>query len=103
VNYLDTHVVAWLYAGEFEKLSQAAAKGIHDDAPVISPMVILELQYLYDIGRAKAAATAIENVLTQKRLWDPFDRIIVAHAAANDAPLITKDERIRRHYKRAVW
>jgi len=34
---------------------------------------------------------------------DPFDRLIVAHAAANDARLLTKDEKIRRHYKRAVW
>ncbi len=27
----------------------------------------------------------------------------VAHARASDAPLITKDETIRRHYRRTVW
>ena len=25
------------------------------------------------------------------------------HARAGDAPLITKDEIIRRHYRRAIW
>jgi PIN domain nuclease of toxin-antitoxin system len=124
VIYLDTHVVTWLYAGEFEKLSKAAAKGIHGDAIFISPIVILELQYLYDIGRAREPAprvletlsrdiglsvcdlpfaAVVEQALHQKWVRDPFDRLIVAHAAANDAPLITKDEKIRRHYKRAIW
>ena len=122
--YLDTHVVVWLYAGEFYKLSKAATRGIHDDALFISPIVILELQYIYDIGRAREPApkvletlsrdiglavcdlpfaAVIEQALRQSRVRDPFDRLIVAHAAANDAPLITKDEKIRRHYKRAVW
>jgi PIN domain nuclease of toxin-antitoxin system len=124
VTYLDTHVVAWLYAGEFDKLSKAATKGIHDDLPFISPIVILELQYLYDIGRARAPApkvvetlaediglavcdlsfaTVVQQALHQKWVRDPFDRLIVAQAAANDAPLITRDEKIRRHYKRAIW
>jgi len=35
---------------------------------------------------------------------DPFDKIIVAHAWANDESLlITADENIREHYARAVW
>jgi PIN domain nuclease of toxin-antitoxin system len=124
VIYLDTHIVAWLYAGEFEKLSKAATKGIHGDAPFISPIVVLELQYLYDIGRASEPVSkvlealfreigltvcdlsfgvVVEHALHEKWVRDPFDRLIVAHAAANDAPLITRDEKIRRHYKRAVW
>jgi PIN domain nuclease of toxin-antitoxin system len=124
VTYLDTHVVAWLYAGEFGKLSKVATKGIHSDAPFISPIVVLELQYLYDIGRANEPAprvletlsrdiglsvcdlpfaSVVEQALHQKWVRDPFDRLIVAHAAANDAALITKDEKIRRHYKRAIW
>jgi PIN domain nuclease of toxin-antitoxin system len=124
VTYLDTHVVVWLYAGEFDNLSKAATKGIHGDALFISPMVILELQYLYNIGRAREPApkvlealardigltvcnlpfgVVVEQALHEKWVRDPFDRLIVAHAAANDAPLITRDEKIRRHYKRAVW
>jgi PIN domain nuclease of toxin-antitoxin system len=34
---------------------------------------------------------------------DPFDRLMVAHAAANRAALITRGEEIQRHYRRAVW
>lgn len=122
--YLDTHVVAWLYAGEFDNLSRVATKGIHGDALFISPIVILELQYLYDIGRAREPAprvletlsrdiglsvcdlpfaAVVEQALYEKWVRDPFDRLIVAHAAANSAALITKDEKIRRHYKRAIW
>ena len=124
MTYLDTHVVAWLYAGEFGKLSEAAAESIHENNPFISPIVMLELQYLYDIGRAKAPAprvletlakdiglslcslpfsAVVEQALRQTWVRDPFDRMIVAQASANEAPLITKDEKIRRHYKRAIW
>jgi PIN domain nuclease of toxin-antitoxin system len=124
VIYLDTHVVAWLYAGEFDKLSKVATKGIHNEAPFISPIVILELQYFYDIGRTREPAprvletlsrdiglsvcdlpfaAVVEQALHQNWVRDPFDRLIVAHAAANDAALITKDEKIRRHYKRGIW
>lgn len=124
VTYLDTHIVMWLYDGEVEKLSAAATAGIEDDDLVISPMVLLEIQYLHDLQRVRPAAVTVINQLSrdmglsvsrlpfalvvdhalhQKWVRDPFDRLIVAHASANDAPLITKDERIRRHYKRAIW
>jgi PIN domain nuclease of toxin-antitoxin system len=124
VTYLDTHVVAWLYGGELEKLSATAAEEIQKNDSLISPMVVLELQYLFEIGRATSPASTViealkrriglsvcelsfakvvEGALHQKWGRDPFDRLIVAHASANDAPLITKDEKIRRHYKRAVW
>ncbi|MGD0437801.1 MAG: PIN domain-containing protein [Bryobacteraceae bacterium] len=124
VIYLDTHVVGWLYGGELQKISKLAWDEINRGAPAISPIVILELQYLFEVGRAKAPASrvletlsrdmglsvcglpfgqVIESALSEKWTRDPFDRLIVAHASANDAPLITKDEKIRRHYKRAIW
>jgi PIN domain nuclease of toxin-antitoxin system len=34
---------------------------------------------------------------------DPVDRVVVATAKALDAQLVTKDEKIRAHYKRCVW
>jgi PIN domain nuclease of toxin-antitoxin system len=113
----------WLYEGA-GKLSRAALDRVRDDALFISPAVILELQFLYEIRRLSltgpklVAALAddiglgvcqlefqsvVDSALNQSWIRDPFDRLIVAHAAANDAPLITKDEKIRRHYKRAVW
>jgi PIN domain nuclease of toxin-antitoxin system len=40
-----------------------------------------------------------------KENWgrDPFDRLIVGNAKANDATLVTKDEKIRRYYPQAIW
>jgi PIN domain nuclease of toxin-antitoxin system len=45
-------------------------------------------------------AIAVERVQWTR---DPFDRLIVAQALLHDAPLITKDEHIRRHYAGALW
>jgi PIN domain nuclease of toxin-antitoxin system len=124
VTYLDTHAVVWLYEGMKDRLSRAAMERIRSDALFISPAVILEIQFLHEIhrvtrtGPSMVAAlsediglqvcplefqSVVDSALSQSWIRDPFDRLIVAHAAASDAPLITKDEKIRRHYKRAVW
>jgi PIN domain nuclease of toxin-antitoxin system len=55
------------------------------------------------VGRELTFAAVVENALQQKWIRDPFDRLIVAQASTNEAPLVTKDEKIRRHYRRAVW
>ena len=122
--YLDTHIVIWIYDGDVDKLSKAAAEQIQSHDLRISPAVILELEFLHEIHRLKRTASHIVTTLTkevglqvcelsfvtvaesavqQKWIRDPFDRLIVGHANANEAPLITKDEKIRRHYRRAVW
>ena len=43
------------------------------------------------------------EALQEKWTRDPFDRLIVANAKAAGAPLVTKDEHIRKHYRRAIW
>ena len=122
--YLDTHVVVWLYAGELEKLSEPAKEMINDNDIFISPVVRLELQYLFEIQRitdeAKIIVTDLSdriglkicskdfNVIISSALdhfWtrDPFDRIIVANAALNNNILISKDQNIIDNYKKAVW
>ena len=122
--YLDTHIVIWIYDGDVDKLSKTAAEQIQSDDLRISPAVILELEFLHEIHRLKRTASHIVTTLTreiglqvcelsfvavaesaveQKWVRDPFDRLIVGHASANDAALVTKDEKIRRHYRRAVW
>ncbi len=45
----------------------------------------------------------IEGFVADALLMDSFDRVIVAQAEANAAPLVTKDLTIRQHYARAVW
>lgn len=125
IHHLDTHVVVWLAAGEVEKLSPAAAEAIRKSDLAISPMVLLELQYLYEIKRILKEPLAILNDIdTQIGLkvkdgsfaavlhtalfetWthDPFDRVIVAHARTDGhAPLVTSDAKIRENYPRSVW
>jgi PIN domain nuclease of toxin-antitoxin system len=121
---LDTHIVAWLYAGMVEKLSESAAQAIETGLLLYSPIVALELQYLHEIGRLRVPSdtilTALQKdvglqpsalpfdtvVTTAKSLtWtrDVFDRIIVATAMAAEARLITKDTTIRQHSSVALW
>ena len=51
IHYLDTQVVVWLAGGEVEKVSAPAAEAIRKSDLVISPMVLLELQHLFEIKR----------------------------------------------------
>jgi PIN domain nuclease of toxin-antitoxin system len=45
----------------------------------------------------------VEYGLKEKWVRDPFDRLIVANAKAAGAPLVTRDERIHKHYSSALW
>lgn len=122
--YLDTHVTLWLYSGETERLSKRAANLINQERVGVSPVVLLELQYLREIGRVTVAPRAITMDLKQRLglaiedrsletvmeralgiAWtrDVFDRLIVAQAALDDAELVTSDRLIRKHYPKAVW
>ena len=124
VIYLDTHVVAWLYAGKTEELSDACRQRLEEDEAVVSPMVVLELDYLFETKRVSEPAAVVldemrsllaitvcdlpfSNVVAEARrqTWtrDPFDRIIVGQAAVRGAALLTRDRSIRRHYPSAVW
>lgn len=122
--YLDTHAVVWLYAGEISKFSTSGKNLINQHELIISPIVKLELQYLYEINRISKKPNTIINDLhkriglkvckkpfkdiTEKSLnlnWtrDPFDRIIVANAEIDNSILLTKDESILKKYKHARW
>lgn len=124
VAYLDTHVVAWLFAGDAGLLTERARTIVRENALLISPCVRLELQYLYEIGRTRAPARTVARALAdsiglglcdlpfgrvieaaERQSWtrDPFDRIIVAQAALAGAPLVTKDRTIQEHYAKSVW
>ena len=123
--YLDTHVVVWLYAGETNLFPREVCQKIDESELVlISPIVLLELQYLREINRLTVEPSLIFEYLAEAiglRLcdlsfarvtvealtlnWtrDPFDRIITATAAARNAQLITKDAIIRERYPNAFW
>jgi len=124
VIHLDTHVVVWLYAGDLRRFSPAARRRLDREELRISPMVALEVQYLHEVGRISENANAVLSDLGRKLGlaqaegdfsavaaaamdlgWtrDPFDRLIVAHAALSGAALLSKDRTIRRKYRHAVW
>lgn len=123
--YLDTHVAVWLHDGLVERLSAAARDAIEANDLLISPMVLLEFQYLRERKRIRVDAAELfaylnatfgvalctfpfpavaQEALSVSWTADPFDRIIVAQASSNrGAALITADTQIRKHYERAVW
>lgn len=123
--YLDTHVVVWLYAQGAAALSPRAAYELEAAAELrCSPMVRLEVQYLFEVGRITEPALVVMDELAatlglricdtpffavvreaEQQNWtrDPFDRLIVAQSELNGAPLVTKDETIHAAYPRAVW
>ncbi|WP_446008649.1 type II toxin-antitoxin system VapC family toxin [Candidatus Electrothrix sp.] len=122
--YLDTHVVVWLYSGDLSLLSEKACQLIEENELLISPLVLLELQYLFEIKRITVEPTVIFDSLAEsiglekcrasfarviteamRISWtrDPFDRIITATAMIHQAGLLTKDEMIRQECGLAVW
>ena len=124
IIYLDTHIVVWLYAGLLEKLTDAARKAINDGNLLISPMVRLELQYLFEIGRIKVKPDTIIKYLSKainlkvsgypldqivdealNISWtrDVFDRLLTAEAKANSSGFISADENIKSNLKHTIW
>jgi PIN domain nuclease of toxin-antitoxin system len=94
------------------------------EAIAVSPVVGLELTYLYEIGRvsepASSPLSALQRVFRMEIVdtslaelvqaatglsWtrDPFDRLISAHAIVANAPLVTADETIRENLPLAIW
>src|SRR5581483_2203561 len=125
ISYLDTHLVVFLHAGDVSRISTRARNQIENTDLLISSMVLLELEMLYDKGTIRYPASQILADLTQqvglsvcqmpfaqvvrnatiiKWTHEPGDLLIVANAMANNyAALVTKDERIRSGYSNAIW
>ena len=125
-TYLDTQVTVWIAAAALDRLTEVARKHVRAAAGIrISPAVLLELEYLYEIKRLllpasdirlklekeiglEVCALAFEQVVTaaliEKWTRDPFDRLIAAHAKASGfSHLISSDQEIRDHYPRTIW
>ena len=49
--YLDTHVLIWAFEGRTELFSERAKKEINTSDLLVSPIVNLELQYLFEIEK----------------------------------------------------
>jgi PIN domain nuclease of toxin-antitoxin system len=71
VIHLDTHVVAWLFAGRLDLLSEPARSVIEAEDLVISPMVILELEYLFEINRTTQPGRIVADDLRERLVAPP--------------------------------
>ncbi len=122
--YLDTHAVVWLFQKKLEKFSSTTLELMENNELLISPVVLMELEFLNEIGRLKVKPMLIISELLKtiglktceekfsKAIYesldlawtrDPFDRLIVANALVFNAVLISKDSNILENYEKAVW
>lgn len=125
IAYVDTHVAVRLANAEIQLLTRQGLDAMAVNSLRISPMAVLELEYLFELGRISISANDVVRKLEheldlricdlnfqkimdvachEKWTRDPFDRIIVAHAKANGlSPLISADRTILENYPRAIW
>lgn len=117
-------MVGWLYEGADKRIPSVVRHLIESEEPFVSPIVELELTYLYEVQRVTEPAAAPLRALRKsiglqmadvslaalthaaaELSWtrDPFDRMIAAQAIVADAPLITADRTILEHLPLAVW
>ncbi len=85
ISYLDTNVAIFLHAGNAARLTQRATEQMESADLLVSAMVMLELEMLYEKGTIKYTASQILSGLN------------------NEAPLITTDRRIAKEYLNAIW
>ena len=124
-SYLDTHAAIWLFEGKNRKFTRKALNQVERSELRISPIVLLEVQYLREVGQTKclpeqlafklnaelgveicnmALPVVVEFAINEGWTREPFDRLIVAHAHANGvAPLISADRHIAANYPNTIW
>ena len=114
---LDTHFLIWATVGsprlaEFPWFEKYHPWGV-------SPVSLLEIQFLAEVGRLKVHNPAFTTALLEDQRFtvdevpllamvrnafdlswtrDPFDRLLAAHSRARRVPLCTVDRRMRAHH-----
>lgn len=114
---LDTHFVLWIVAGadrlrSFPWIERYRPWGV-------SPVSLLEIQYLSEIGRVEVQNPQFTDALVEdprflideiplvplmrraiELSWtrDPFDRLIAAHSSIRRVPLCTTDRNLRENH-----
>ena len=115
---LDTHFLIWTTL-ESPQLNRYRWLGRYLPWGV-SPVSLLELQYLSEIGRLRVEQPAFMDALKQDRRFvvdevplvplvrrafrlswtrDPFDRLLAAHSSVRRVPLCTVDQVITANHR----
>lgn len=123
IVHLDTHVAVWLRMGDARRL-RPVRKLLESESIVLSPVAVLELQALYEIGKLRETGRWIAESLSSDHgvevdaagldqgatraldlsfTRDPFDRLIAGHALAARATLLTADRHLLAHVSCARW
>jgi PIN domain nuclease of toxin-antitoxin system len=121
---LDTNVVVWLLLGDRERVSPDAIRALEDthNQPSVSAASVWEIAIKRSLGKltiadgwARALArlgfdampvTAVHAQAVERLPWhhrDPFDRLLVAQAAAEGCTLITADRLLGAYGVEVLW
>lgn len=119
----DTHAALWLLGGD-ERLSPSADRMLTDasNEVILSAAVVWEVAIKQSLGKLDAPdgfaellldagavplPVSIDHAHAVRSLpWhhrDPFDRLLVAQAALEDAALVSSDERLHAYGVQVVW
>jgi len=111
---LDTNAILWILAGE-QRVEPLLDLG---DPLFISPVSLLEIHYLVEVGRVRESPGHSVGDLSEDPQWqldsppsdllflasldltwtrDPFDRLLAAHALCRRWRLATGDELLSEH------
>ena len=124
--HIDTQIAIWTHLALRRKISKTAQRALENNPLVFSPILRLELNLLHEKGILPASSpiaviydlihdfgasesqvelSHIVDIAADRVRWtrDPFDRLIVANAIADNAKLVTADGEIIDHFGGAVW
>jgi PIN domain nuclease of toxin-antitoxin system len=124
---LDTHAFIW-WASAPEKLSEQVLVAFQDrnNGLILSVASVWEMQIKLQLGKLKLKASLNSLIEAQQRAndlqvlpielshvlalsdlpphhKDPFDRLLIAQAGAEDASLVSADEVFSRYAVRLFW
>ncbi len=96
VILLDTHVLVWLHGGRRDRIPPAVQRRLNDEPLGVSPLVGLELAYLYEVGKVRSPSRAVLEELGPALGLVVADMPVAVVCEASLGLTWARDERRRR-------